>query len=149
MAIPIWAVFINDSYHVPSMVAVFCTFLTPVFSFFKRTEIALFLCKTLEIASKDEPLFHLQNKNPQGMPHLFRVSGNWYVEKYDPSTCESELDTEECVACMDSKAETVWQPCGHCTLCDRCMHQLLSTQITNCPLCKGQPSSIVRVARRD
>jgi hypothetical protein len=47
MAIPIWAVCIGDSYHIPSMAALICAFLTAVFSFFKRTEIALFLCRTL------------------------------------------------------------------------------------------------------
>lgn len=57
MSIPIWAVFINGNYHIPCIVALICTFLTAVFSFFKRTPIALFLCKTLEIATKEEIRF--------------------------------------------------------------------------------------------
>jgi hypothetical protein len=71
------------------------------------------------------------------------------VETYDAATCENNLVAEECVACMDNVAETVWQPCGHCTLCAKCMEQLLNTQITNCPLCKGRPTSIASISRKD
>jgi hypothetical protein len=49
---------------------------------------------------------------------------------------------------MDSKADAVWQPCGHCTLCESCMRQMLNNQVSTCPLCKAQPSQIAVLARK-
>lgn len=136
MSIPVWSVFISDSYHIPSMVAVISAFFTTIYSFYNRTDISLFLCTNLEIISKEEPQLRLANLPTSEMTHLFQVSGNWFVDKYDPQTCESDLVAEECVACMDNKADAVWQPCGHCTLCEPCMKQILANKVTTCPLCK-------------
>lgn len=60
-SVPVWAAFINDAYHIPSMAALITAFLTALFSFYKRTDISLFLCKNLEIVTKEEPKLILTN----------------------------------------------------------------------------------------
>jgi hypothetical protein len=37
VAIPIWKVYINDSYHIPTIFALCFTFLTSIFTLFKKT----------------------------------------------------------------------------------------------------------------
>lgn len=50
---------------------------------------------------------------------------------------------------MSFDANIVWMPCGHCTICDKCCMKLLSTKITNCPLCKDKPEYILKISKED
>lgn len=49
---------------------------------------------------------------------------------------------------MNSAAETVWRPCGHCILCNKCMNDLIATDNIRCPLCKTNPTEIVKLSKK-
>lgn len=44
ISIPLWSVYVNDNYQVPAICSILLTYISGIFTFFKRTEIALFLC---------------------------------------------------------------------------------------------------------
>lgn len=46
ISIPLWSVYVNDNYHVPAICSIVLTYISGIFTFFKRTEIALFLCES-------------------------------------------------------------------------------------------------------
>ena len=52
------------------------------------------------------------------------------------------METDECVICLDGKAEWALIPCGHLCLCDVCKEGAASRE---CPMCCSKPTGICKI----
>jgi len=65
----------------------------------------------------------------------------------DPTGVSGE--SELCVVCLERPADTAVVPCGHLCGCERCLRAMNADSAgpTNCPMCRGPMSSIIRIYR--
>jgi Zinc finger, C3HC4 type (RING finger) len=89
--------------------------------------------------------------------HVLGVPGDWDLRneasalgsvagdvKGQPADADIDFDLDECDICMDGKITTMFLPCGHQSICDKCATNFRPNH-SNCHLCRTPISVIVRV----
>ncbi|XP_036145385.1 E3 ubiquitin-protein ligase cblA-like [Monomorium pharaonis] len=73
------------------------------------------------------------------------------VNRHFLETCEENQGTvrpeRTCIACINTKSNQVFIPCGHICCCEDCANYIMqeSDDVKKCPICKKQISAIYKV----
>lgn len=49
------------------------------------------------------------------------------------------------MVCLTDRADLVWMPCGHLTMCDSCGQYMLDHKKLECVVCKAQGEQIYHI----
>jgi hypothetical protein len=80
------------------------------------------------------------------------LSSQWFtLEQANPKIlqtgCKADSDSQ-CVVCLTERANLVWMPCGHLTMCDACGQYMLDNNKLDCVMCKASPNEIYHLAHQ-
>jgi hypothetical protein len=90
----------------------------------------------MDMESEYTRRYHIQERQP---PHVaLEQAQTTRIGAYKVS--KSESDADDCIACIDMKRTMVATPCGHMSMCGKCVTDLVQRagpdELTACPNCR-------------
>jgi hypothetical protein len=107
------------------------------------TKCPAFICQYQHMNSTDEVIEHFQKLGIEPIWHKgldFSVKQNQEVKyNFNPNT--KIYDSDNCIICLENKANIIFDKCLHCLMCIDCYSMSCSSQdyswVSKCPFCKS------------